>query len=170
MQRKNENLKDFICALSFQHEHYIEKPVMLSCEHGACNECVNNFKNNTGLKQIKCFKCNKESSIEIDYKQSKLLQNYMNLCSDKILENLNNEFEETVKKSKGKYLNKLKKLQTFGLFKLKDKLNDINEHLEVQVNYWKEEVEIRAESLKNEIDKIKESFIIKLDKIKCHFK
>jgi hypothetical protein len=110
MQRKNENLKDFICALSFKHQHYIETPVMLSCEHGACNECVNNFKNNTGLKQIKCLICNRESSLEIDYKQSDLMQKYMNVCSDQILENLNKKFEETLKQfqSKIKTLNILK--------------------------------------------------------------
>jgi hypothetical protein len=28
------------------------------------------------------------------------------------------------------------------------KINEIDEHLEVQINYWKEEVEMRAESLK----------------------
>ena len=103
MQINNEYLKDFTCALSFKYEHFIEFPVLLSCEHAACNGCVNNFKNNTGLKQIKCLKCNKESSLEIDYKQSKLIQNCMNACSEKILERLNKEFEETLKKSKCKF-------------------------------------------------------------------
>ena len=39
------------------------------------------------------------------------------------------------------------------------KENEMTEHVDIQVNYWKDEIEVRAESLKSEIDKIKnESF------------
>jgi hypothetical protein len=50
-----------------------------------------------------------------------------------------------------------------------EKLNEMNHHVDVQVNYWKEEVEIRAESLKIEIDEIKESLFTKLEKVKIDF-
>ncbi len=45
----------------------------------------------------------------------------------------------------------------------------MNEHVDVQISYWKEEVEIRAESLKIEIDEIKEGFISKLDTIRLEY-
>ena len=50
-----------------------------------------------------------------------------------------------------------------------EKMNVMNEHVDVQINYWKEEVEIRAESLKIEIDEIKESFISKLELIRLEY-
>ena len=46
----------------------------------------------------------------------------------------------------------------------------MDEHVEVQINYWKEEVEIRAESLKIEIDQIKDNLIGELYRIKGDFK
>jgi hypothetical protein len=46
----------------------------------------------------------------------------------------------------------------------------MEEHVDVQINYYKEEIEIRAESLKIEIDKIKDTLIKKFDKIKGCFK
>ena len=100
MQINNEYLKDFTCALSFKYEHFIEFPVLLSCEHAACKQCVDNLKSNTGLKQIKCLKCNKENSLEVDYVESDLLKNYMSLCAEKITQSLEKEFDETVQKSK----------------------------------------------------------------------
>jgi hypothetical protein len=100
MTKNIGNLKDFICALSFQHKHYLEEPIMFSCGHAACNQCVDNLKSNTGLKQIKCLKCNKENSLEVDYVESDLLKNYMNLFSEKITKSLEKEFDETVKKSR----------------------------------------------------------------------
>ena len=99
---KKINLKDFICALSYQHQHYIQKPIMLSCGHAACFKCLNDFKKKTGLKQVKCLKCNKENSLEIDYVESDLMKTFMNLCSDKILEKLKINFEETHRKAKSK--------------------------------------------------------------------
>jgi hypothetical protein len=100
MTKNIDNLEDFICALSFQHKHYLEKPIIFSCGHAACNRCVDNLKTNTGLKQIKCLKCNKENSLEVDYVESDLLKNYMNLCAEKITQSLEKEFDETVQKSK----------------------------------------------------------------------
>jgi hypothetical protein len=100
MAKNIDNLEDFICALSFQQKHYLEKPIIFSCGHAACNECVDNLKSNTGLKQIKCLKCRKENSLEVDYVESDLLKNYMNLCAEKITKSLEKEFDETVKKSK----------------------------------------------------------------------
>ena len=100
MTKNIGNLEDFICALSFQHKHYLEKPILFTCGHAACNECVDNLKSNTGLKQIKCLKCNKENSLEVDYVESGLLKNYMNLCAEKITQSLEKEFDETVQKSK----------------------------------------------------------------------
>ena len=77
---------------------------MLTCGHAACNKCVDDLKNNTGLIKVNCLKCKKESSLERDYVESDLMKNYMNDYSDKILENLKQEYEETVKKSKSKNL------------------------------------------------------------------
>ena len=100
MTKNIDNLEDFICALSFQHKHYLEKPILFTCGHAACNECVDNLKSNTGLKQIKCLKCNKENSLENNYVEFDLLKNYMNLCAEKITQSLEKEFDETVQKSK----------------------------------------------------------------------
>jgi hypothetical protein len=58
----------------------------------------------------------------------------------------------------------------YDLFCIKDKFDEMDVLVDVQINYWKEEMEIRAESLKIEIDKIKDSFIAKLDKINEDFK
>jgi hypothetical protein len=43
MEKNIDNLEDFICALSFQHKHYLEKPIIFSCGHAACNPCVDNI-------------------------------------------------------------------------------------------------------------------------------
>ena len=40
----------------------------------------------------------------------------------------------------------------------------MDEHVDVQVDYWKEEVEIRSESLKNEIDQIETNFCLNTSK------
>ena len=77
---------------------------MLSCGHVICLKFLNDFKKKTELKKVKCLKCSKENSLEIDYVESDLMKNYMNDYSDKILENLKQEYEETVKKSKSKNL------------------------------------------------------------------
>jgi transcription elongation factor Elf1 len=100
MKRKNHNLEDFICVLSFQHKHYVQEPVMLFCGHAACGSCIDDVKKNTGLEKVKCMKCSKENNLESDYHESDLMNNYMNDNYDKILETLKNEFEETLKKAK----------------------------------------------------------------------
>ena len=169
MERKTINLEDFICAISYQHKHYIDKPIMLSCGHVICLKFLNDFKKKTELKKVKCLKCSKENSLEIDYVESDLMKNYMNLFSDKMLEDLKNKFEETQRKARSK--NKLLLLiHIFIFIFIEETINEMDEHVEVQINYWKEEVEIRAESIKIEIDKIKDSLIVELDKIKRDFK
>ena len=77
----------------------------------------------------------------------------------------------------GLYLkNKILKTTQFVYFErnynfyFKDKIYEMDEHVEVQINYYKDEIEIRAESLKIEIDKIKDTLIAKLDRIKGDFK
>ena len=108
MKRTTNTLEDFICAFSFQQKHYFEKPILLACGHVACHQCVKDLKNNTGLKKINCLKCNKENSLETEYVESDVIKNYMNLCSDKIMESLKLEFEETLTKAKSKInLNKI---------------------------------------------------------------
>ena len=97
------NLEDFICVFSFQKKHYIEKPIMLTCGHVACHQCVEDFKNNTGFKKINCLKCNKENSLEAIYAESNMIKNYMDDNSDKIIESLKIEFEETLNKAKSKF-------------------------------------------------------------------
>ena len=104
MERKIDDLESFICAFSFQHKHYLEKPVILTCGHAACYYCVDSFKKNTGLKQIKCLKCNGENSLEIDYKDDDLMKNHMKDNYDRIIESIKQEYEEKLKKAKGKNL------------------------------------------------------------------
>jgi hypothetical protein len=48
------------------------------------------------------LKCNKENSLEVDYVESDLLKNYMNLFAEKITKSLEKEFDETVQKSRSK--------------------------------------------------------------------
>ena len=61
------NLEDFMCALSFNHKNYLEKPIILACEHASCSKCVDDLKKKTGLEKVKCLKCNKENSLKVDY-------------------------------------------------------------------------------------------------------
>ena len=102
MKKRNNNLEDFICAFSFQHKHYVEKPIVLLCGHAACHQCVKDFKNNTGFKKIQCLICNKDNSLENDYVESNLIKNYIEDNFDKITESLKQEFEETLRKAKSK--------------------------------------------------------------------
>ena len=97
-----DDLEDFICAFSILGKHCIETPIMLTCGHSACLKCVNDLKTQTGLKKVNCLKCHKENSLENNYFESIPMKNYMNSCSDKILESLKQEFEETLKKAKSK--------------------------------------------------------------------
>jgi hypothetical protein len=100
MTKNIDNLEDFICARSFQHKLYLEDPIMFSCGHAACNQCVDNLKSNTGLKQIKCLKCNKENSLEVDYDEADLIKRFMRIHSRDITKSLEKEFDEIVRKSK----------------------------------------------------------------------
>ena len=75
---------------------------MLSCGHVACLKDVQDLKENTGLKKVTCLKYNENNSLEINYFESNLIKNFMNLCSDKILESLKQEFEKTLKQVKSK--------------------------------------------------------------------
>ena len=97
-----DNSEDFNCAFSFLHKHCVETPIMLARGHAACLNCVNDLKKRTGLKIVKCLKCNEENSLEANYVESNMMKNYMNGCSDKILESLKQEFEETLKEAKSK--------------------------------------------------------------------
>ena len=102
MQRKYKNLEYFICTFSFHQKHYLVKPILLACGHVACHQCVEDLKNNTSLKKINCLKCNNDISLEIDYDESTPLKNYMSDYSDKIMESLTQDFEETLSKAKSK--------------------------------------------------------------------
>jgi hypothetical protein len=104
MKKNVDNLEDFICALSFQHNHYLENPILLLCEHAACTKCIDDLKNNAVLKEVKCLKCNKENNLEINYNESNLIKNLMTHYSDKILASIIEEYEETLGKVKGKFL------------------------------------------------------------------
>ncbi len=94
MQKKREYLEDFLCAFSFHHKHYLEDPVTLLCGHASCIACVENLKNNTGLKEIKCLKCNRVANLENEYFVSDLIKNYINDNSDNNFKSLKQQFEE----------------------------------------------------------------------------
>ena len=88
METENKLLEDFECALGYQNKHILQKPVLLECSHAACFRCVQDFKDNTGLKHVCCLKCNIESSLEADYIVSDRINHYMNVSSKNILDSL----------------------------------------------------------------------------------
>ena len=96
------SLEDFICALSFNHKHFLDEPIILSCGHASCIKCFQDLKNNTGSSIFNCLKCDEKNSfgIEMNFAKSNLIKKYMNANADKILESLSQEFEETFKKAK----------------------------------------------------------------------
>jgi hypothetical protein len=57
------------CALSYDFKHYIERPVALPCGHCACFDCIQEFKNNTGLKEILCDICKTPNNLKIEYRE-----------------------------------------------------------------------------------------------------
>ena len=49
-------------------------------------------------------------------------------------------------------------------------MNDLNENIDIQVEYVKESIEIRIESFKIELDKLREQFHNQLDNTKLEIK
>ena len=64
----NISNKIFKCALGYEDEHFIERPITLPCGHCSCFECIKRFKENTSLKEVKCDICGKLNSLENDIK------------------------------------------------------------------------------------------------------
>ena len=94
MDTKNNKLEDFICVLSFQEKHFLERPITLRCGHSACIECFHAYKKNSGLSKFNCFKCDKENNLENDYFESDLIKNYMSIFSEDILNCLNSQYDD----------------------------------------------------------------------------
>ena len=46
-------LKRFFCVLDLDVEHILENPIVLTCGHDACMECIGD------KKAVKCLKCEK---------------------------------------------------------------------------------------------------------------
>jgi hypothetical protein len=63
-------------------------------------QSIKKIKSNTGLKQIKCLKYNKENSLEVDYDEADLIKRFMHIHSGDITKSLEKEFDEIVRKSK----------------------------------------------------------------------
>ena len=110
------NLEDFICVLSFQEKHFLERPITLPCGHSACLECFRAYKKNSGLRKFNCFKCDKENSLENDYFESDLIKNYMTLFSRDILNFLNSQYNDLKEKLESKINLKVLKLFYFCIF------------------------------------------------------
>ena len=97
MGSETGHLEDFICMLSIQNSHFVEKPISLSCGHAACFKCLQELKENTQLYEVSCLKCKKENSLEIEYFESDLIKNYMKIFSDKIIEALDHKYKGLIK-------------------------------------------------------------------------
>jgi hypothetical protein len=103
MKRRN-HLEDFICALSFQYNHYLENPVMLTCEHAACYNCIDDLRNNKKLDEVICINCYKKNSLKTDFKEDDLMKSYINAFSDIIKESVEQQYQETLQKAIGNNL------------------------------------------------------------------
>ena len=94
MEINSKKLYEFSCSLGYQNEHIVKEPVLLECTHAACFGCVQDFKNNTGLKRVNCLKCNRESSLEKNYTVVEMIKNYMDISSKNIMNSLTLQYNE----------------------------------------------------------------------------
>ena len=93
-------LEYFMCCLSIRHKHPAIEPVALNCGHFACNSCLNNQKENTGLKRVICIVCKAKNKIQ-DIDCSNNMKNGMNFYSDEKLEIFKSKLNESKQKLQG---------------------------------------------------------------------
>ena len=91
----NISNKIFKCALGYEDEHFIERPITLPCGHCSCFECIKRFKENTSLKEVKCDICGKLNSLENDYSDSILAQSLKESNLQPLIDDLLNQCKET---------------------------------------------------------------------------
>lgn len=98
-------LREFTCSLSYQNDHFIEKPILLVCGHAACFECIQALKIHTGFRKTICLKCKKENSLENDYTESEMIKNYLTDNATKIIETVQEQYDELLRTCSSNYLN-----------------------------------------------------------------
>ena len=96
----NHDLDRFKCVLSYEFSHFVTKGAVLPCGHSACLECIKSFKENTGEKEINCQTCNKPNRLDIDYCESFLSNEFLELKSENLIDETKHQFEESYKNFK----------------------------------------------------------------------
>ena len=148
------DLKTLECALvDVNHDqHFLVKPVTLLCGHACCYKCIESFNLLYKINKIKCVKCEKENTIDLDLiAESTIVSNY-------ISSNLNNIFGEIRKRFQ----------LLFNQFKTN--LTQASDHFDAILAFTKEEVDIRVESLKLEIDSLSETIKKSMENLREEFK
>jgi hypothetical protein len=96
----NISYNDFKCALGFEDEHFIERPITLPCGHCSCFECIQKFKENTSLKVVRCHRCGKLNSLENDYSESILAQSLIESNLHSLTDALLDQYKDSFNKLK----------------------------------------------------------------------
>lgn len=88
------------CAVSSDN-HFIEKPIPLSCGHAICKKCIPiNDENN--IEQILCGICNKLNKSDLNVvEESLIIKNLVSLNLDKLFGMVKKRFEESLYELKG---------------------------------------------------------------------
>jgi hypothetical protein len=98
--KAKETLKSLLCGLGYEDRHFLDRPVTLNCGHSACQSCLQNLKNNTGLLEMPCKLCNKLNRLDIEFCESVFAQSLIQLNINNIGVSLKKTYQENFAKLK----------------------------------------------------------------------
>ena len=138
-------------ALS-DEEHFLIKPITVSCGHSACKNCIPIESN----EEIKCKICYSVSEKCFSNYVSKGAQQALKFCFDDIFQILEKETSVRLSELKGIYLNESSIVcsSDFVDSLILDKIQLKDEILNVAFDYIKEEIDVRVESVKIQVENI----------------
>ena len=147
MNEQKDTFRRLRCGRSEdEYEHIAENALKLSCDHWICKKCI------PSRNEFKCTICGNETShLKLEATSSATFNGLLEASIKTVFSCIYENFTQKLKQSENAF-------------------DDLEDSVDLKIEYVKEEIQIRIESLKIELEKLEEHYNSELDRFKQKWK